>query len=460
MLNNEKRDGFGSKIGIIAAAAGSAIGLGNIWKFPYIVGQNGGAAFILVYLLCIALIGLPVMVAEFAIGRRAQKNAVGAYRALKPKTPWFLGGLVGVFTAFIILGYYGVVAGWTIKYVLFSLQNNFSGMSALEIGNLFGGFISKPFEPVVFQVIFMAFTSFIVFFGIKGGIEKASKILMPLLLLLIIILDIRALTLPGSSAGFNFLFKPQWENLTTSGVLEALGHAFFTLSLGMGTMVTYGSYIRKKENLISTALSVTVADTLIALLAGLAIFPAVFSFGVEPGAGPGLVFVTLPQVFNQMTGGYIMSILFFTLLTLAALTSSISILEVVVAYLDEEFKVKRHITTISASLIITLIGIPTSLSFGKLSHVTIAGYNLFDSYDKLASNFLMPIGGLLAALFIGWAVKWEDVEDELTNGGDLTGRYTLQAVAIFKFSIRYIAPIAVIIVFLYKLGVFNSLLGI
>ncbi len=458
MDNNVKRDGFGSRIGIIAAAAGSAIGLGNIWKFPYITGENGGGAFLVVYLICIVLIGLPVMIAEFTIGRRAQRNAVGAFKSLSPKSPWFLGGLLGVLAAFLILAFYGVVAGWTVKYVVFSLQNNFSGMDAAAIGNLFSNFIEKPIQPVIYQVAFMALTSFIVFFGIKGGIERASKILMPLLLVLILVLDIRALTLPGSRAGFNFLFVPDWSKLTASGVLEALGHAFFTLSLGMGTMITYGSYIRKKEKLVSTAAYVTIADTAIALLAGLAIFPAVFSFGVEPGAGPGLVFVTLPQVFNQMTGGYIMSILFFTLLALAALTSSISILEVVVAYLDEEFKIKRHITTIIASLVITLIGIPTSLGFGKWSHVKIVGNSIFDSFDLLASNFLMPLGGLIAALFIGWGIKWSEVEDELTNGGELTSPLSIISIKIFKIFIRYIAPIAVVIVFLYKLGVFKSLL--
>jgi len=459
MSNEVKRDGFGSKIGIIAAAAGSAIGLGNIWKFPYITGENGGAAFILVYLICIALIGLPVMVAEFTIGRRAQKNAVGSYRTLGSGGPWFLGGFLGVITAFIILAYYGVVAGWTIKYVIFSLGNNFSAMNTGEISELFGDFISRPVEPIIYQIIFMAFTSFIVFFGIKTGIERASKILMPLLLVLILLLDIRALTLPGASAGFNFLFKPEWSRLSATGVLEALGHAFFTLSLGMGTMITYGSYIRKKENLVSTAFSVTIADTVIALLAGLAIFPAVFSFGVEPGAGPGLVFVTLPQVFNQITGGYFMSIFFFILLALAALTSSISILEVVVAYLDEEFKIKRHVATIGAAAVITLMGIPTSLGFGKMSGVTLFGYNFFDAYDKLASNFLMPLGGLVAALFVGWGIKWDIVEDELTNGGELKGKVTLVAIKIFKHTIRFIAPVAVLIVFLYKLGAFNAIIA-
>lgn len=445
-----QRDSFTGRIGIIAAVAGSAVGLGNIWKFPYITGVFGGGAFVLVYLICIAIIGLPVMLSEFTIGRKAQRNAVGSFKKLAPGKPWFLTGIMGIAAAFMILAFYGVVAGWTLEYLGKAVLNSFAGKNPADLEGMFGGFISQVIRPIFWQFVFMGLTCWIVLAGIKGGIEKASKILMPVLLLIIVILDIRAITLPGAGEGLSFLFKPDFSKLSAEGVLSALGHAFFSLSLGMGTLITYSSYMGKNENLGSMAIQCTVADTVIALLAGVAIFPAVFAFGIEPGAGPGLVFITLPNVFQQMPGGYIFSLLFFLLLAVAALTSSISILEVVVAYFSEELKIARRNATIMATIAITIVGIPCSLSMGAMSKVQFLGKTFFDWLDYIAANILLPIGGLLIVAFIGWYLGYDKTKEEITNAGKLKAAY----LPLFLFLAKFIAPLVIAIVFLHGLGLF------
>ncbi|MGD8297991.1 MAG: sodium-dependent transporter [Desulfobacterales bacterium] len=445
-----QRDSFTSKLGIIAAVAGSAVGLGNIWKFPYITGIFGGGAFVLVYLICIALIGLPVVLSEFVIGRKAQKNAIGSFKKLAPGTYWFVPGLMGLVAAFMILAFYGVVAGWTLEYLVKSITNSFAGKNPAELEGIFGGFISQIAKPIFWQIIFMGLTGWIVLAGIKGGIEKASKLLMPLLLFIIVILNIRAITLPGAGEGLAFLFKPDFSKLSAEGMLSALGHAFFSLSLGMGTLITYSSYMSKKENLATTAVQVTIADTIIALLAGVAIFPAVFAFGIEPGAGPGLVFITLPNVFQQMPGGYIFCFLFFLLLSVAALTSSISILEVVVAYFVEELKLARRAATIMATIAITIVGIPCSLSMGVMSKTLFMGKTFFDWLDFIASNVLLPLGGLLIVAFVGWYLGREKTEAEVTNEGELEAGY----LPLFMFLAKFVAPVVIAIVFLHGLGLF------
>jgi len=444
-----RREHFGSTLGIIAAAAGSAIGLGNIWRFPFITGVNGGAAFIIVYLVCIALIGLPVMLSEFIIGRSAQKNVIASFKTLAPGTPWYLVGWIGMASAFMILAFYGVVAGWTLEYILKAVANGFAGKSPNEIGALFGGFISSPMRPLFWQFVFMFLTGWIVYAGVIKGIERYSKILMPLLLILIIILDIRALTLPGASGGIAFLFKPDFSKLTALGFLSALGHAFFSLSLGMGVMITYGSYINKTENLGKTALQVTIADTAIALMAGLAIFPAVFAFSIEPSAGPGLVFVTLPNVFLQMPGGYFFCILFFVLLAIAALTSAISILEVVVAYISENFNVARHKATIAITIAITLLGIPCSLSMGVMGNVKFFGKTFFDLLDFTSSNILLIAGGFFMTLFVAWFLGHTRAQREASSDGQFPVTYFPW----FMWAAKYLAPIAIFIVFLHGLGI-------
>ena len=445
-----QRDSFTGRIGIIAAVAGSAVGLGNIWKFPYITGVFGGGAFVLVYLICIVIIGLPVMLSEFTIGRKAQRNAVGSFKKLAPGKPWFLTGIMGIAAAFMILAFYGVVAGWTLEYLGKAVINSFAGKNPADLEGMFGGFISQVIRPIFWQFVFMGLTCWIVLAGIKGGIEKASKILMPVLLLIIVILDIRAITLPGAGEGLSFLFKPDFSKLSAEGVLSALGHAFFSLSLGMGTLITYSSYMGKNENLGSMAIQCTVADTGIALLAGIAIFPAVFAFGIEPGAGPGLVFITLPNVFQQMPGGYIFSLLFFLLLAVAALTSSISILEVVVAYFSEELKLARRNATIMATIAITIVGIPCSLSMGAMSKVQFLGKTFFDWLDYIAANILLPIGGLLIVAFVGWYLGYDKTKEEITNAGKLKAAY----LPLFLFLAKFIAPLVIAIVFLHGLGLF------
>ena len=442
---------FSSTFGVIAAAAGSAVGLGNIWKFPYITGVYGGAAFLFVYLGFIMAIGLPVMLSEFIIGRKSQKNAFGAFKKLAPNSLWRFVGMLGVGAAFMILAFYGVVAGWSIEYIFTAVTNGFKSQSPEALGTMFSDFIESPLKPVFFQVLFMILTGAIVMVGIKDGIEKNVKIMMPLLVVIILVLDVRAITLPGAGEGLKFLFHPDFSKLTSEGVLSALGHAFFSLSLGMGTLITYGSYIDKKNNLVRTAIQVTVADTLIAILAGVAIFPAVFAFGIEPSSGPGLVFITLPNVFQQMPGGYIFAILFFLLLTVAALTSSISILEVVVAYFNEELKMKRKVATIFATALITLLGVICSLSMGVFKDYTFSGLNFFDLLDWISANLLLPVGGLFISLFIGWKFGRKKVREEIAHGGNISGLF----LSVFMFLVKIIAPIAIAIVFLNGIGLLN-----
>lgn len=455
MNNLNKRDSFGSKIGILAAAAGSAIGLGNIWKFPYIIGENGGAAFLIVYLVCIALIGLPVMLSEFVIGRKAQSNPVEAYKKIKPNTPWYLNGLAGVVTAFMVLSYYSVIAGWVFSYIRRSVSGALFKVAPEAVEAYFEGIISTTGEPIFWAFVVMAITVFIVISGIKDGVEKYSKILMPILLVLLGVLMVRSLTLPGAYKGVEFLFKPDFSKLSPKGVLEALGHAFFSLSLGMGAIMTYGSYVDKKENLSSLSLQVTIADTLIALMAGMVIFPALFALGGEPDAGPGLIFVTLPKIFAEMPLGGIFQTLFFILIGVAALTSTISLLEVVVTYFIEKFNWDRKKATILVGAIIFIMAIPSSLSFGAWSNVKVFGRNWFGHFDFLTSNVLMPLGGLLIAVFVGWAWGPEKAIQEATS----EGKYKFKFENTFKIFIKYVIPVAIFIVFLNSVGVIDKILN-
>ncbi len=439
-----KKEGFQSSFGLLAAAVGSAVGLGNIWRFPYITGLYGGGAFLVVYLICVAIIGIPVMTAEFIIGREGQKDAIGSYKKLAPKSKWYISGVLGVAAAFLILAFYGVVAGWTLEYIVSAAANRFAGMDASQVENYFLEFISDPIRPIMWLVVFMAITAYIVAAGIEKGIEKFAKILVPLLLFIIIILDIKAVTLPGGNMGLEFLFKPDFSKLTREGVLAALGHAFFSLSLGMGIMITYGAYIQKEEKLGKTALKVSIADTLIALLAGIAIFPVVFAFGIAPNSGAGLVFITLPNIFGQMPGGYFFSIMFFALLALAALTSTISLLEAVVAYVIKRFDMKRVKATIITATLIIVLGIFASLSNGSLSGFTLHGYNLFDFLDNVTADFFLPISAFISSIFVGWRLDKKIVENQLTNNGT----YQVKYIKVLSFLFRIISPAAILIVFL------------
>lgn len=452
-----ERERWGSRFGFIMAAAGSAIGLGNIWRFPYLAGDNGGAAFIFVYVICALLLGFTVMLCEFAIGRSGQLNAIGSFKKLAPGTAWWITGAFGVLAAFMILSFYGVVAGWTMAYVWMTISGALSGVPADQLPDIFVGFITNPVQPIIWQSIFMILTVGIVVAGIKGGIEKWSKVLMPAIVAILVILIFRGLTLEGGMAGVAFILNPDFSQITGKVILAALGQAFFSLSLGMGTMITYGSYLEKKENMPSAAVTVIGLDTGVAILAGFAIFPAVFAVGLEPSQGAGLVFMVLPAVFDTMPFGVFFGTIFFILLAIAALTSAISILEVVVAYVKDEFNVSRTYTAITVGIVIFLVGVTASLSMGAWSHIVIPwpgteGINLFDFYDNFSAKILLPLGGLLICLFTVWVWKPENAFKEITNEGQLSFGW----LPAFKIMAGIVAPIIIIIVLLYGFGVFGA----
>ena len=444
-----KRESFKSSFGLFAAAVGSAVGLGNIWRFPYITGVNGGAAFILVYLICVAIIGIPVLLSEFIIGREGKTNPVDSFKKLAPEKKWYISGLLGVMAAFLILSFYSVIAGWTLEYMVKAIANEFVGKDVNQINAMFGNFISNPIKPIFWQFIVLGLTCYIVANGIEKGIEKYSTLLVPALIVIIIILDIRAITLPGASDGIKFLFKPDFSKLNGKVILDALGHSFFSLSLGAGTMITYGSYIKDNEKLGRSALNVAIADTLIAILAGLAIFPVVAAFGIEPGEGAGLVFITLPNVFPQIPGGYIFGILFFLLLALAALTSTISMLEAVIAYGMDKFGTSRRFTSVVGTALIFIVGIFASLSQGSLGHISFFGTDFLDFLDKLTANYFMTIGSLITISFVGWRLDKGIVEKQISNRGTVDEGYAKG----FYFIAKYISPIAIIAVFLASIGI-------
>jgi NSS family neurotransmitter:Na+ symporter len=448
-MDFSKRDGFGSKFGAIAAAAGSAVGLGNIWRFPYIAGENGGAAFIFIYLVIIVILGIPVMLSEFIIGRRAQRNAYGSFKLLKPNQPWYLIGVMGISAAFMILAFYSTVAGWTFHYLYLSIINGFEGQSPEALQQTFDQFSASGWLPVIWQIVVMVLTAGIILGGVKNGIERYTKVLMPLLLLLLAILAVRSLTLEGAGEGLKFIFKPDLSKVTASTFLEALGQVFFSMSIGMGTIITYGSYIRKQDNLTTTAFSVAATDLLVAMIAGLAIFPAVFAFGIIPSAGEGLAFITLPNIFQQLPGGYFWALLFFSLLTIAALTSTISVLEVVVAFMTEELRIGRKWATILSASGITFLGILCTLSLGPYPNIRLFGLDLFEVMEYTTANIMLPTGGLFIVLFVGWFMGRKKVRDELTNGGTMKGRLF----HIFLVLVRFIAPLAIATVFLNGLGI-------
>ncbi len=448
-MSKQERINFSSKLAVVAAAAGSAVGLGNFWRFPYELGQNGGAAFLILYIVFVILIGMPIMMSEFVIGRMGQRNAVGAFKQLDPKGKWWIVGVMGVITSFLIMGFYSVVAGWTIEYVFQAAANQFAHKDIHTLTQVFVDFNTSTWRPIIWLILFVAVSAIIIILGVKDGIEKSTKIMMPLLIIIIIALGIRSVTLPGGLKGLEFLFQPDFSKITSKVVLSAMGQAFFSLSLGMGCMITYGSYISKKNHLSHTVVEVSMTDSIVAILASIAIFPAVFSLGINPGYGPELVFITLPNVFAQMPGGYIWSILFFVLLFVAALTSAISLMEVIVAYLVEELKLKRLSATILTSLVIIIFGVLASLSFGVWKDVKIFDMVFFDLFDNITSRVFMPLGGLMIALFTGWILNKQEVRDELSTHGRFSTRYY----GAFIFLVRYITPIGIALVLINQLGI-------
>lgn len=445
---------FSGKLAVVAAAAGSAVGLGNIWRFPYELGQNGGSAFLIVYVLFVVVIGMPIMMSEFVIGRMGQSDVVDSFQKLAPKRKWWLIGLMGVITSFLIMGFYSVVAGWTLEYIVQAVSNQFANKSTLDLNEAFVAFSTDTWRPLFWMFMFIVLSAAIVMMGVKKGIENSTKLMMPLLLLIIIALGIRSVTLPGGIEGLQFLFRPDFSKINSDVLLSAMGQAFFSLSLGMGCMITYGSYISRKNHLSHTVVEVTVLDTMVAVLASIAIFPAVFSFGIDPAQGPQLVFITLPNVFAQMPGGYVWSILFFVLLCFAALTSAISLMEVVVAFLIEKLKLGRIVATLLVSLGILVFGVMASLSLGVWNEITIFGMTFFDLFDNLTSKLLMPLGGLLIALFAGWVLDKEQIKNEINNHGKFKTRYFRW----YLFLVKYLTPIGIGLVLLNQLG-FSKWLG-
>lgn len=442
-----KRDSFGSRFGALVAMAGSAVGLGNLWRFPYLVGENGGAAFIIVYLVMVFFLCLPIFISEFIIGRRSQKNAFAAFRDLSAGSAWRWVGMFTVVVPLIVLSYYSVIGGWSMEYLLKSLSFSFTGSESREvIDTMFTGFVSSTWAPLIAHTIFLLITTLIVVVGIKDGIEKFSKVMMPLLFVMVLAIAVYSLTLPGAFKGVDYLFNPDFSKIDGHAFAAALGQAFFSLSLGFGTILTYASYVDKKENILFQSTATALSDLMFAMIASLAIMPAVFAFGLNPQSGPGLVFETLPYVFSQMPAGGVIAIVFFVALLVAALTSSISMLEVAVAYLVEE----KKLTRISACGILFLlcwgVGVLCSLSFGPLADFNIAGKSIFDFFDYLSSNILMTLGSLLTVLFVGWRLKKTDIYDEFTNGGTLS--VNVRLFGVLWFLIRYICPLVIIVVFI------------
>ena len=447
-MTHTKRATFGSKIGVILATVGCAVGLGNIWRFPYMLGENGGAAFLLVYISCILFLGIPVMITEFFIGRYSRKNAAGAFKVMAPGTKWSVIGYNGVAAAFLILGYYAVVSGWTLEYIVQAFSGSLEGKNATDFADEFTAFSTGVFRPILWTVVFIALTHIIIVSGVKEGIERASKVMMPMLFLILIALCVRSITLPGASEGLTFLFNPDFSKIDSSVVLSAMGQAFFSLSIGMGCLITYASYFGKQTNLQTTALQVTILDTLVAVLAGVMIFPAVFSFGIEPTTGPELVFITLPNVFEQLPFGNIWSFVFFVLLALAALTSTISLHEVSTAYVHEEYHISRKKAAIIVSVGVTIVGILCSLSMGVLSSYTLFGLNFFNLLDFVTAKIMLPLGGMMICIFTAKRVDKLLLKEEVTNHGTIRFYFFNT----YAFFVKYIAPIGIGLIFFNELG--------
>ncbi len=444
--NAEDRGQWTSKIGFVLAAAGSAIGLGNIWRFPYVTGESGGAAFVIIYLICIVLICLPYLFAELTIGRYSQKNPVGAVKSIKSGTPWTLVGGLGVLTGVFILSYYGVIAGWAFGYI-------FKGI--FSPGSEFGAFISNPSLVIPLFALFIGLTMFVVIGGVEHGIERWAKVLMPVLLVLMLIIIIRSVTLPGAGAGLEFYLKPDFSKVDGGVILAALGQAFFSLSLGMGAMITYGSYLPKKENILVAGGMVAVFDTMIAILAGFMIFPAVFAFDKDPAGGPALIFVVLPEIFNAMPMGMLMSVMFFLLLSIAALTSTVSLLEVVVSYSVDEKSWTRKKSVWVIGLITFVIGLPAALSAGAspaLSDMTwlfgeggfLGKTDYLSIMDAIWGNISLALGALLISIFVGWVWGAKNAAAELAVGSNISRT----GIRIWSFFIRYVCPIFIFYVLL------------
>ena len=451
-----ERANFGSKLGVILATAGSAVGLGNVWRFPYMTGENGGAVFIIIYVVCVVLLGIPCMISEFIVGRNGRANTARAYRELAGGTPWALIGYMGVLTGFLITGYYAVVSGWCLQYIGASLLGQLNG-DPEYFKIYFTELSTNPVKPVLWTVIILGLTYFIIANGVRDGIERASKMLMPTLFILLLIIVGASCMLPNAIKGIEFLFKPDISKINEDVFLGALGQSFYSLSIAMGCLCTYASYFDKKTNLTRSASQIAVIDCMVAILAGLMIFPAAFSVGVNPDSGPSLIFITLPNVFQQAFAsvpivGYCISLLFFVLLSLAALTSLMSLHEVSTAFVHEEMNISRKKAALIVTIATSIIGAFCSLSLGPADGLTIAGKALFDWFDFITGQIFLPIVGFLTCIFIGWFVPHHIVRHEFMNNGSLVSRGYIRMFHIFLFLVKYVCPLAILLIFLHQFG--------
>lgn len=452
-MSQTERANFGSKLGMILATAGGAVGLGNVWRFPYMAGENGGAAFMIIYFACVLLLGLPCMVSEFIIGRHAASNTARAYTKLAGGTPWKWIGYLGVLTGFLITGYYGVVSGWCLQYFFSSLTGHLHGTPEY-FRQYFSDFSTNPWKPVLWLFLFIAMTHYVIIHGVRNGIERASKILMPMLFLLLLIIVVASCMLPGAVDGIMFLFKPDFSKVTGDVFLSALGQSFYSLSIAMGCICTYASYYSRQTNLAKSAVQIGVIDSLVAVLAGLMIFPAAASAGISPDSGPSLIFITLPNVFEKaFTGmpvvGLVISLMFYALLALAALTSLISLHEVSTAFFQEELGVSRNRAATIVTVSCGVIGAFCSLSLGDWSFLSVYGKELFSLFDFVTGQIFLPVGGFFTCIFLGWYVPKKTVRDEFTNWGTLKGCLF----GVYFFLVRYVCPLAILAIFLHQFGV-------
>lgn len=445
----EKRTGFATRMGAIAATVGSAVGLGNIWRFPYQAGDNGGGAYILVYLICVVLLGIPIMMSEFIIGRSTHKSMKGAIQELTPGSPFKIFSYFGVLGALLICGYYSVVCGWVIEYFINSSEGLLLGHTPEQYSEIFGSLVGAPQRCVFWTLLFLFLNFAVLSRGIQKGVERMANIMMPLLFVLLIVFCINSLLLPGSSKGLDFLFNPKFEDLTWKGVIDAMGQAFMSLSLGVTCLITYSSYFKDDSRLIKDALTISSLDTLVAILAGIVIFPAVFSFGLEPNAGPKLIFEILPTIFQQMPGGNIWAVLFFLLLFFASITSTISLSEIPITFMIDEYKISRRKALVITVVQMNIIAVISALSFSTLSDFTIFGKNIFDFLDYVGPNIFMLLGGLVTAVYVGWVLKKDVIYNQLTNGGKYRSSFVQPYII---FCLRYIAPVAIVLIFLYYVG--------
>ena len=452
-MMTQERVKFGSKLGLVLATAGSAVGLGNVWRFPYMTGENGGAAFILIYFACVLVLGIPCMMNEFIIGRHGAANTSRAYANMGVSKGWKTLGFVGVLTGFLITGYYAVVSGWCLQYILASCFGELQGDSR-HVADYFEDFSSSAFKPVLWTVVILFMTHFVIIHGVRSGIERASKTLMPMLFILLLIVVGGSCLLPGMGRGIEFLFSPDFSKVDSRVFLAAMGQAFYSLSIGMGCLCTFASYFSRHSNLLKSAVNIVAIDSVIAILAGLMIFPAAFSVGVSPDSGPSLIFITLPNVFQSAFAtmplvGTLVAVTFYILLSLAALTSLISLHEVSTVFFHEELHVSRRHAALTVTLVCSLMGVFCSLSMGPRDWLTVCGRSVFDIFDFVTGQILLPLGGFLTCIFMGWVVPKSIVKDEFTNWGTLRG--TLFGV--YMTLIRYVCPVCIMLIFLNQLGV-------